>query len=177
LDFSGDHTFAKGLNGGGAMPDIGYSPEIRPNVASNRGWVVGRAVVIGAIMTGAALAVLATSAQEAAQAAQAAGPELTRLLRAMAGLKLLFAAGLLAAVYWRLAVPASTWRLACYAAAGAAMAAGPVLIWEMAHVRLGALLLHAGLLIGALLLWRDPAIGARLGAMVATRRATLRARG
>ncbi len=57
------------------------------------------------------------------------------------------------------------------------MAAGPVLIWEMAHVRLGALLLHGGFLAGALLLWRDPTVGARLGDMVARRRATLRARG
>ncbi len=40
------------------------------------------------------------------------------------------------------------------------MAAGPVLIWEMVHVRLGVLLLHSGLLAGGLLLWRDPAVGA-----------------
>jgi hypothetical protein len=124
-----------------------------------------------------ALAALTTPAEEAARAAQAAGPELTRLLRAMAGLKLMFAAGLLAAAYWRLAVSASPWRLASYAAAGAAMAAGPVLIWEMAHIRLGALLLHGGLLAGGLLLWRDPAVGARLSTIVARRRAILRARG
>ncbi len=57
------------------------------------------------------------------------------------------------------------------------MAAGPVLIWDMAHIRSGALLLHAGLLAGGLLLWRDPVVGARLGAIVARRRAMLRARG
>jgi phosphate/sulfate permease len=94
----------------------------------------------------------------------------------MAGLKLLFAAGVLSAIAWRLAVPASAWRVACYGVAGAAMAAGPVLIWDMAHVGLGALLLHGGLLAGVLLLWRDEAVGARLGAMVERRRAMLRAR-
>ena len=126
------------------MPDIGYPPAIQDKVAVRSGWIAGRAVLGGAIVAGAALAGLATSAEEAARAAQAAGPELTRLLQAMAGLKLIFAGGLLAFTYWRLAVAAPTWRLACYATAGAAMAAGPVLIWEMAHVGLGALLLHSG---------------------------------
>lgn len=159
------------------MPDIGYSSAIQDKVAVHGGWIARRAVLGGAVVAGAALAALATSAEEAARAAQAAGPELTRLLQAMAGLKLMFAGGLLASAYWRLGAAASTWRLACYATAGAAMAAGPVLIWEMAHIRLGALLLHGGLLAGALLLWRDPAVGARLGAMVARRRAIIRARG
>ncbi len=69
------------------MPDIGYSPEIQSGVASRRGWMTGRAVLVGAIVAAAAMAALATPAEEAARAAQAAGPELTRLLRAMAGLK------------------------------------------------------------------------------------------
>ena len=160
-----------------SMPDIGYSPEIQPDIASRRGWMAGRAVLACAIVVGVALAALTTPAAEVARAAQAAGPELTRLLRTMAVLKLMFAVGMLAAVYWRLSVAAATWRLASYAAAGAAMAAGPVLIWEMAHLRLGALLLHGGLLAGGLLLWRDPAVGARLGAIVSRRRTTIRARG
>ncbi len=159
------------------MPDNGFLPEMQFDIALRRGRIAGRAALVGAIVAGAALAALVTPVEEAARAAQAAGPELTRLLRSMAGLKLLFAAGLLAAAYWRLALPASMWRLASYAVAGAAMAAGPVLIWEMAHVRLGALLLHGGLLAGALLLWRDSVVGSRLGDMVARRREILRARG
>jgi phosphate/sulfate permease len=159
------------------VPDIGFLPSIESNVGVRRGWVAGRAVLVGAIVAGAALAAFATPAAESAQAAHAAGPELTRLLRAMAGLKLLFAAGVLGAVAWRLAAPASTWRVVCYGMAGAAMAAGPVLIWDMVHIRLGAFLLHGGLLAGALLLWRDPALGARLAAMVQRRRAVLRTRG
>jgi hypothetical protein len=158
------------------MPDIGYLPAIETEVAHSPTWRTGRAVLAAAIAAGVALAMLATPAPapEAARAAQAAGPELTRLLRAMAGLKLLFAAGLLAATYWRLAVPAAPWRLAGYAAAGAAMVAGPVLIWDMAHIRLGALLLHGGLIANLLLLWQDPAVGARLAAIITKRRKVIR---
>jgi hypothetical protein len=57
------------------------------------------------------------------------------------------------------------------------MAAGPVLIWDMAHVGIGAALLHGGLLAMVLLLWRDAAVGARLSAIIATRRAALRQAG
>jgi hypothetical protein len=153
------------------MPDIGYLPAIQAETAARRDVIARRTVLVGALVAGAVLAVLATPAAEATRAAQAAGPELTRLLRAMAGLKLIFAAGVVAAAYWRLAVPAATWRLASYAVAIAAMAAGPVLIWQMVHIRLGALLLHAGLLAGVLLLWRDPAVSERLSAMVERRRA------
>ncbi len=56
------------------------------------------------------------------------------------------------------------------------MAAGPVLVWDMAHIRLGALLLHAGLVASLLLLWRDPAVGARLEAIITKRRSVIRTR-
>jgi phosphate/sulfate permease len=159
------------------MPDIGFLPSIESDVGGRDVAVAGRAVLVSFVLAGAVLAAFATPSGQAAQAAHLAGPELTRLLRAMAGLKLLFAAVMLAAFAWRLAVPASAWRLVCYGVAGAAMAAGPVLIWDMVHIPLGALLLHGGLLAGALLFWRDPAVGARLGAMVDRRRSTFRHRG
>jgi hypothetical protein len=89
-----------------------------------------------------------------------AGPGLTYLLRAMALVKVAMAAGMAAA----------------YALACAGMAAGPGLIWQMTHVRMGALLLHTGLFAALILLWRDPAMGAWLSTMVAARRAALRAR-
>jgi hypothetical protein len=38
------------------MPDIGYVPSIQADVAERRGWVTGRAVLVGAIVAGAALA-------------------------------------------------------------------------------------------------------------------------
>ncbi len=158
------------------MPDSTYMPPIRVATRPKRGRLIRLAVLAGAVVGGVVVAAVATSPAEAGLAVQAAGPELTRLLRAMAGLKLLFAAGLLAATAWRLEAPAPAWRLAAYAAAASAMAAGPMLIWDMAHLRLGALLLHGGLLAGVLLLWRDPAMGRRLADTIAARRAILRAR-
>jgi hypothetical protein len=46
----------------------------------------------------------------------------------------------------------------------------------MAYVRTGAMLLHAGLFAALILPWRDPATSARLGTLVAARRAVSRAR-
>ena len=65
---------------------------------------------------------------------------------------------------------------AAYAPACAGEAAGPSLIWQMAYVSAGALILHVGLLAAVILLWRDPAVGARLAMIVAARRAALRSR-
>jgi hypothetical protein len=92
----------------------------------------------------------------------------------MAVLKAVMAAGAAGAVLWRLGSPVTLPWQAAYATACAAMAAGPGLICGMAHVAIGAALLHGGLLATVLLLWRDPAVGARLSAIVAARRAALR---
>jgi hypothetical protein len=73
-----------------------------------------------------------------------------------------------------MATPTPRGWLAAYAAAAAAMAAGPGMIWSLAHVAIGALLLHAGLLAGLVALWRDPAVGRRIAGLVAKRRAALR---
>jgi hypothetical protein len=130
-------------------------------------------VVLAAALTG----FLGTAPDMTGQAIAAAGDDLTRLLRAMAMLKALMAAGAAAAIFWRLGAPVTPPWLAAYIAAAAAMAAGPGVIWGMAHVGLGALLLHGGLLAAVLLLWRDPAVSARLSAIVASRRAAIRMRG
>jgi len=126
-------------------------------------------VLVVAVAAVAGLAPCGTDAS--AHAAQVAGADLTRLLRAMAGLKMLMAAGALAAVWWRLGAAASLPWIAGYALAGAAMVAGPGLIASMAYVRSGALLLHAGLFATLLMLWRDPAMGVRLNQALVRRRA------
>ncbi len=132
-----------------------------------------RTLLVGVLVLAGVAGFVATSPAAASAATTAAGRELTHLLRAMAGLKALFAAGAAAVTYWRLG-SAITWpRLAAYALAVAAMAAGPGLIWDMAHVRLGAALLHGGLFATVVLLWRDPAMSARLSASIAARRARL----
>ncbi len=141
----------------------------RPGSAARR-----RTLLVGITLAAAAAGALATSAPAATHAITDAGADLTRLLRAMAAMKTLAAAALCWTVLWRLALPASASRLAAYALACAAMAAGPGLIWSMAHVKLGALFLHAGLLVTVVMLWRDPAMGTRLGAVIERRRYALR---
>ncbi len=130
-----------------------------------------RAVVALAFVAAALAGFLATDGGTAAHAVEHAGGDLTRLLRAMAAIKAAMAVGVMAAVVWRLSTPAPTPWLVGYTFAGAVMASGPGLIWDMAYLGTGALLLHGGLAACAILLWKDPAVGSRLAAMIATRRA------
>jgi hypothetical protein len=74
-----------------------------------------------------------------------------------------------AAVLWRLGAAISLPGFVAYAVTCALMAAGPGLIWGMAHIGLGALLLHGGLFATILLIWFDPAVSARLAGILATR--------
>ena len=136
---------------------------------------IARLLLIVAVIGGSTAGFLVTGHQEAAAATAHAGRELTHLLRAMAGMKAIFAVGAAAVTYWRLGAPIGWGRFAAYAAAMAAMAAGPGLIWDMAGLKPGALLLHGGLLATVLLLWRDPAMANRLSASIAARRAVLAA--
>jgi hypothetical protein len=124
------------------------------------------------LLTGIALiAGFALTGHDAAQQAIGqAGPDLTRLLRAMALLKAGIAAGLVAAILWRLSAAIGAVWFAAYAAATAAMASGPALIWDMAHVIAGAVLLHTGLLAAVVLLWRDPVTSNLLADAIAARR-------
>lgn len=136
----------------------------------------GAAQAVLVLVVGAAIAAgfLATGTETTLQTASHAGTDLTRLLRGMAVLKALMAAGATAAVIWRLGAAAPVPWLAAYALACAAMGAGPGLVWGMAHVGAGAVLLHGGLLAAVLLLWRDPATAARLAGLVTARRTSPR---
>jgi hypothetical protein len=130
---------------------------------------VARAIFLFALAAGLATGFLI----EHSGAAASADPDLTRLLRAMALLKLLFAAAAAATTLWRLQAPIAPGLLSLYALAAFAMAAGPGLIWTMTHVVLGAALLHAGLIASLVLLWRDPEVARLLAAAIARRRASL----
>jgi hypothetical protein len=125
---------------------------------------VARAILLAAVFISLAAAVLAGGGAAAGDA------ELALLLRFMAAVKALVAAGAIAAVFWRLATPAPPPLLAAYVASSAAMAAGPALVWTLAHVAIGALLLHGGLLATIIMLWRDQDVAARLATLVAARR-------
>jgi hypothetical protein len=164
------------------MPDVGIidrasavslQQDTRPQPSAH----LRRGLLLAIVAIAAVAGFLVTSPATACQAVAEAGPDLTRLLRAMAGIKAMAAIGVVGVLYWRLASPVSRARLATYALAACAMAAGPGLIWGMVHVGLGALLLHGGLFIGVVVLWRDPAMAARLSAEIARRRARLRAVG
>ncbi len=129
-----------------------------------------RVGLLAVIAAGLAAGFLATGGHATTTAIGHDGAALTRLMRFMAAIKGGIAIAASAAVLWRLGVAISLPWFAAYAAACAAMAAGPGLIWSMAHAGLGALLLHGGLFATILLVWRDPAVSGRLAAIVDARR-------
>ena len=137
---------------------------------------LARTILLLAMLAAAVSGSMANDAATAARATAIAGSDLTTLLRAMAVIKALMGAGVGAAVFWRLSLPVSAARLGLYSAGCASMAAGPILIWNMAEVAQGAVLLHVGLAMSLILLWRDPAVGRRLSDLIALRRAGLRQR-
>ncbi len=148
-------------------PDVQARPPLSPRL--------GRGLVLGVVAAAAIGGLISADAGTVARAAAHAGEGLTRLLRAMAAIKAGMAVGLLAAILWRLGSPVTPRWLLGYAIAGAAMAAGPGLIWNMADVALGALLLHAGLIVALVMLWRDPAVARRIATTIDARRAALSA--
>jgi hypothetical protein len=115
-----------------------------------------RLALVAAVTLGAVAGFAATSAPAAFQAVGDAGAELTRLLRAMAVIKVVLAAGVVWLIDWRLRFPINPRLAAGYIAGAAVMATGPGLIWDMAHVALGAMLLHGAGAVLLLLFWRDP---------------------
>ncbi len=157
-----------------AMPS---PPRVTPQNVGRRAaaWspAAARAAVLLVVLAAAVAGFMATDAQTVART-MALDPELARLLRAMAVLKMAAAAAATAGIAWRLGSTATPGWLAAYALALAATWAGPGLIWDLAHLRLGALLLHGGLAGALVLLWRDPVAGARLAAIVDARRRVLR---
>lgn len=151
----------------------------REAAASSRGSVrlspvISRSLLLLIICAAVAAAALVGDATTRTAAVQAAGEDLTRLMRFMAAIKGMLALAALAALLWRLGVPVAVTRFLTYGATAAAMGAGPVLIWTMVHVGLGALLLHGGLLASVLLLWNDPAVADRLARMLPSRAARRR---
>jgi len=123
-----------------------------PRVASVPGWRTAVPVVAALAL---ALGFLATPAAEQSAAVQAAGPELTLLLRMMAGLKLAFVVAGIGFSWWRLGHPVRPTTAAAYLAAVACVSVSPGLIWDMAHIVLGAALLHGGLAALVALGWLD----------------------
>jgi hypothetical protein len=137
---------------------------------------MAQGLVLAAVTAAALTAALLIDPAAAARAAAQAEPGLTGLLRGMAAIKAAMALAALGGVVWRLRMPAPATWVAAYALAGAAMAAGPVLIWAIAPLVAGAALLHAGLAATLVLLWRDPAVSRSLSGLIAARRARIAGR-
>lgn len=112
-----------------------------------------------------------------AQAVQAAGPELTRVLRFMAAVKAILALAASWLAWWRLGYPATPRLAVACIAACALMAAGPGLIWSMEHAALGAVMVHAGLLLMLILGWADRAGLQEVATSAGRRRAARRGPG
>ena len=120
------------------------------------GWPVMRLALLAAVMVGALAGFAATRQPAMTQAVADAGADLTRLLRAMALIKIVLAAAVVFLIDWRLRFPINLYRATAYIAGAAVMAAGPGMIWGMAHIVLGALLLHGAGATLLLLFCLDP---------------------
>jgi hypothetical protein len=114
-----------------------------------------RALALAGVLAADASGWLATAPEAVAQATQSTGAELTMLLRFMAAVKALMALAALAATVWRLGFPASPMLAIAYLGSITLMSAAPPLIWQIAHVALGAALFHAGLLLLVVALFAD----------------------
>lgn len=157
-----------------SMPNTVAAPLRHATFRGSLAPSAARLAFCGLLVMAAGLGAWVTDPGATVRVMAQAGPDWSNLLRAMAGLKTLMAVGAAAAVFWRLGAPAKPAWLFAYALAGMAMMAGPGLIWELAHIGSGALLLHAGLAATSVLLWHDPQVGTRLAALVHARRAALR---
>ena len=82
-------------------------------------------------------------------------PELVRLLRLMALVKLGMVAGATWLVAWRLSWPCDRYLVRGYLIAVALMTIGPGLIWSMSHPVVAFGLFHAGLVLGLILAFQD----------------------
>jgi hypothetical protein len=114
----------------------------RPRWAGN--W---RAAMWGVALVCGVAGFMVTSAAATAGAVRADGGELVMLLRFMATVKTGMALGLVALAAWRMGFPARPGMATWYAVACGLMPAGAGLIWGMAHVAIGAVLFHAGMLL------------------------------
>ncbi len=126
--------------------------------AARTGYLPRRVGLVVTVMlaTAAGLALVEPSA------ALTADPELSRLLRGMAVVKLAFALPIAAAVWWRLGQPASARLAAIYIAIVAGAFAALAMVWRLSEPGLASLMFHASLIGFAITALREPGLVARL---------------
>lgn len=128
-----------------------------------------RATVLLFMAAGLVAGFVMTGQFAAAEAARLSGEDLARLLRGMAAIKAAIILPAIAVILWRLGVPASSTLMTAYTLAASAMTFSIGLIWHLAHVGPGALLMHAGLIGTVILLFRDKAVAERLAVALTAR--------
>lgn len=110
------------------------------------------ALLVAAVATAVTAWLLAGSTQPSLLDSD---PELAMLLRFMAAVKAVMELAALGVTTWRLGHPATPAVALVYLAAVSLMGAAPGVIWQLAHVELGAALFHAGLLLFCCALFAD----------------------
>ncbi|MCG6206418.1 hypothetical protein LPW26_17355 [Rhodopseudomonas sp. HC1] len=114
-----------------------------------------RAVALIVAAAAMGVAVLSSWPDARDLAVQPTDAELIMLLRFMAVVKAALALAALGVSAWRLGHPASPALTLGYTLAPALMVAAPIVIWQMAHVALGAALFHGGFVVVLLALYAD----------------------
>lgn len=106
-----------------------------------------------ALGIGAAVAVFAGSLVGDPAAALRADPALGHLLRGMAVIKGALALGAIAALWWRFGRPIEVGLARAYSWSAWFMAGAAMVVWQLAHVGVGALAFHGGELTLLTLAW------------------------
>jgi hypothetical protein len=135
----------------------------------------GHTALATALLAGNLLAVAAVLASAHPDAHLLADPELARLLRGMALIKVAIVSPMLALLAWRLHSPLAPRMAIGYALAACAMSTATALIWQLSAIAPAALLFHGGALTLILLAWRDDMPRSRLAPFIRQREAAPRA--
>jgi hypothetical protein len=96
------------------------------------------------LCSGAAAAVIAGSFVGDPAASLRADPDLGHLLRGMAVIKGALALGAIAALWWRFGRPIEDGTAKVYLCGAWFMAGAAMIVWQLAHVGVGAIAFHAG---------------------------------
>ncbi|MEM8609849.1 MAG: hypothetical protein AAGF92_22320 [Myxococcota bacterium] len=117
-----------------------------------------RRLWLGALLLGGcALAMMVAAAMGRPEPLLQADPELARLLRGMALIKVGLVVAALAALLWRFGRPLSNGLTGAYLAGAWAAAGACMLIWQLEFLRTAVVTFHLGELTLLLAAWRDHA--------------------
>jgi len=137
--------------------------------ADRRGGIAVPAAYVGVMVAATVATLVLIGWERMTAAADAAGPDLTRLLLAMAATKVALVGAVASAVVWRLSYVADRRWLLSYCAAGVAMATGLASLAGLTAIAFAAVAMHSGLIATLILLHSDPLVQRRLKALLKRR--------